>query len=178
MDISQSKQSLREHYLAVRAALSAERRLQAAEAICSLLKTQCNVSGYVLSYASFGSELDTFEINDWLAEHGKLILPRVDKWTLTLHHIVSCKADLHLSKWGIMEPRAHCPIVDQVSVVIVPGIAFDKAKHRLGYGKGYYDRLLAGLAVTTIGIGYREQLHSQLLPSSPTDISLTKVILV
>ncbi|MDP1836450.1 MAG: 5-formyltetrahydrofolate cyclo-ligase [Chlamydiales bacterium] len=180
MDLPQSKQSLREHYLAMRAALSAERRYQAAAAILSVLQAECRMSGYVMSYASFGSELDTSEINDWLAEQGRLVLPCVDGQALALHHIVSCKADLQLSKWGIMEPNSRSPIVAGVDIVlvIVPGIAFDTQKHRLGYGKGYYDRLLADLPAKTVGIGFSEQLHPVSLPTSPTDIAMGKVILV
>jgi 5-formyltetrahydrofolate cyclo-ligase len=59
--------------------------------------------------------------------------------------------------------------------VIVPLLAFDRRGHRLGYGKGYYDRLLAASQATTIGVGFAAQ-EIDALPAQAYDIALDYVI--
>ncbi len=108
-----------------------------------------NSAATILSYMSFGSEIDTRLLFDETLRRGKiLLLPRMEQSVqtpcLTLHRVVSM-ADLVAGMWGINEPNAACPMVslDDVEFALIPGVAFDRAGFRLGYGKGYYDRLLA-----------------------------------
>jgi len=62
-----------------------------------------------------------------------------------------------------------------IDMFIVPGLAFDMKGHRLGYGKGYYDRLLKSVPGRTIGIGYTDQLTYE-LSHTDTDIPLSKLV--
>jgi 5-formyltetrahydrofolate cyclo-ligase len=138
---------------------------------------------YVLSYASFGSELSTQDINAFLREAGKLLLPKVSGSNLRIYHVEKgFKCGLTKNRWGIPEPEeTECREADlaSVSAVFVPGLAFDKRGHRLGYGKGYYDRLLSSLApgIPFYGLGFKEQLHPSLLPAFPNDVPLTALLL-
>jgi len=102
----------------------------------------------VLAYASFGSELDTRALLDDVLGGGRaLVLPRVDRQArrLVLHEVRDLAADLLPGTWGIPEPApARCRRVapDEVEFVLVPGVAFDPDGGRVGYGAGFYDRLL------------------------------------
>lgn len=85
------------------------------------------------------------------------------------------------SAYGIYEPREtrdKRPVrMKDIDLVIVPGLAFDKANNRLGHGHGYYDNFLRRLPVDTpkIGLGFRFQFFSR-IPAVKKDISLTSVL--
>ena len=80
--------------------------------------------------------------------------------------------------WGIEEPGADAPRVapEAIDLVVVPCLAVDAAGHRLGYGRGYYDRTLAGLgrAVTT-AVAFDFQRIAE-VPSEPHDVAVTWVV--
>lgn len=100
-----------------------------------------------MAYWSFGSELDTSRLIAEVYARGKtLVLPRVDRQrdALSLFAVSDPQADLVANAWGIREPRPDIclPVsAGQLDFVLVPGIAFDARGGRLGYGKGYYDKL-------------------------------------
>ncbi len=108
-------------------------------------------SRVVMAYVTFGSELQTGAfIRDVLAEGKTLILPRVNraKRALELYEVREPARDLEPGVWGILEPKPdRCARVelDVVDFILVPGLAFDVRRRRLGYGGGFYDRLLGGL---------------------------------
>ena len=65
---------------------------------------------------------------------------------LVLYQVASLETDLRPGTWGIPEPDpAHCGLAAPADIdfILVPGVAFDPDGGRLGYGAGYYDRLLA-----------------------------------
>ena len=88
---------------------------------------------------------------------------------------------LKLSHMRIWEPdSALCERVDlsQIDWALVPGLAFDRENYRLGYGEGWYDRLLGQAKdLHSIGIGFREQLASDLLPRDSWDVPLQELLL-
>jgi len=111
-------------------------------------------SGMVLAYSSFGSELQTAGFMRHVLDDGKtLVLPRVnrERRLLDLYEVRYLARDLEAGTWGIREPRPdRCPRVEPEAIdfVIVPGVGFDPRGGRLGYGGGYYDRLLAGCSMS------------------------------
>ncbi len=100
-----------------------------------------------MAYCSFGSELDTSRLVADVCAAGKtLVLPRVDRQsgTLALFAVRDPNADLVANGWGIREPRPDVcepASASRLDFALVPGIAFDASGGRLGYGKGYYDKL-------------------------------------
>lgn len=101
----------------------------------------------ILAFASFGSELNTQSLLRRVISDGKtLVLPRVNKTTqqLQLHRIKALDA-LIPGTWGILEPHPDAIVFDlaDIELIIVPGVAFDRAGYRIGYGKGFYDKLLS-----------------------------------
>jgi len=80
---------------------------------------------------------------------------------------------------GVPEPAAGQTVDPQtVDLVIVPGMAFDKGGGRLGYGKGYYDRILATCRATCckIGVGYAWQVVAENLPLASHDVHMDLIV--
>lgn len=108
-----------------------------------------HASDLVLAYVGFGSELWTDALLRDVLDRGKaLMLPRVnsEERRLDLHEVKDPARDLGVGTWGIREPNPdRCPLAEPEAIgfMLVPGIAFDPRGGRLGYGGGYYDRLLA-----------------------------------
>jgi len=144
------KAAMRAAVIAARDRLDAPRRAQAGDAITTaLLRLPAQASARtVLSYASFGSEFDTRAFNEHVLASGRsLLLPRVDRTIrrLRLYAVASLADDLIPGVWGILEPdpaRCREASIDEADFILVPGVAFDVGGGRLGYGGGFYDRLL------------------------------------
>ncbi|MBA7509166.1 putative protein YqgN [subsurface metagenome] len=103
-------------------------------------------SNNILIYYPFRSEIDvTIIIRQALKNKKNIILPRVHDRKLKLFYIDNLKKQLEIGAYGIMEPTTGLCRVAKISgidLVIVPGLVFDKNLNRLGYGGGFYDRLL------------------------------------
>jgi len=94
-----------------------------------------------LLYHSFGSEVQTHQLLDRLYNMKKTVyLPKVDKENLVLGKYLG-KGSLASGAFGILEP-VECAEVGHIDTAVVPGVAFDRRLFRVGYGRGYYDRLL------------------------------------
>jgi 5-formyltetrahydrofolate cyclo-ligase len=110
------------------------------------------------AYFAFGSEVTTELIIERAKTLGKKIaLPRVEEDKITFYELSSIKSLIRGGRFGIMEPPPYGQM-SEIDILIVPGIAFDKKGNRLGYGKGYYDRLLSGKRTFSIGLAYSFQL--------------------
>lgn len=177
------KQTLREHWLEVRKAIPLARKEEANALIFFALLPYLKSYSYVLSYANIREELSTQIINEKLAEEGRLVLPKIVGNSLWVYRVKNLEQDLEPQIYGIPEPIPEkCEKIDPklLSHILVPGIAFDSKKHRLGYGKGFFDRFLQLYtdSVTTIGIGYKECYSEIPFPNQKNDISLNQIILV
>jgi len=135
----------------------------------------------VLSFASFGSEIDLWPLNNELAKREALVLPTVIDNALHLFQVTDIQTQLRRNRWGILEPiPSLCQSISPsaISIALVPGLGFDKNKHRLGYGKGYYDRLLSMMEpCLTHGIGFSSQLLLVSLPVEEHDLPLSYISL-
>lgn len=134
----------------------------------------------VLGYASFRSEVDTFGIMRYCVDHGKkVVLPRVEAASKTLRlYEIERIDELSPGYWGIPEPPAserRMRTVGDVGLIIVPGAAFDGSCNRLGYGGGYYDRLLAERQCPAVALAYEEQFV-EALPVEPHDIRMDGIL--
>jgi 5-formyltetrahydrofolate cyclo-ligase len=141
-------------------------------------------SKMVLLYDAFRGEVATGAIAAaGLALGKRLVLPRTSKSDrkLWLHHYSGDPSALVVGAYGIKEPEATWPMVAEaeIDLVVVPGVAFDGQGNRLGYGGGYYDRLLPTLRlanprVRLVGLAYGFQVVEH-LPSDPHDIAMDDV---
>lgn len=180
------KTSLRQAMLARRSALSpADRQRMGAAAQQALIDLPAfRQARTILLYQAFRGEVDTAAIIAAALAAGKrLALPRVIKEprSLVLHAYSGDPATLQRGAYGIAEPRPEWPVIplETVDLAVVPGVAFDPAGNRLGYGGGYYDRLLPDLRranpqAVLIGLAFRFQLMTD-LPVDPHDIRLDGV---
>ncbi|MBI4447383.1 5-formyltetrahydrofolate cyclo-ligase [Candidatus Woesearchaeota archaeon] len=134
-------------------------------------------AGKVAFYASFNNEVATYEmINDSLPNK-KVALPKVEpaRKALEMHYITSLD-NLKNGVYGISEPiKGNKANLEEIDVIIVPGIAFDLDCNRLGYGKGYYDKLLQNFKGVKIGLAYEFQLVEK-IPTKKFDIPLDFII--
>jgi len=172
-----AKKALRASVIARRDALDAETRNRDSCIVTAKLLAlpQYLAAGVVCAYASFGSEFDSAAFcSDVVASGKRLLLPRINRAArmLELREVGKLDSDLVAGVWGIREPAERCPIVppSAVEFLLVPGVAFTAAGGRLGYGGGFYDRLLAGLNAKTPRIAAAFDLQIvESIPAGPGD---------
>jgi 5-formyltetrahydrofolate cyclo-ligase len=132
----------------------------------------------VMVFASFGSEVPTDDIIRRLSRDGHaVLLPVVQGDGLRAVRYQPGGAMVDTTR-GPREPANGVPVdPQQIDVVITPGLAFDRTGARLGYGGAYYDRFLSwlGARVTTIGIGFHQQLVAE-VPADPADVRVDLVV--
>lgn len=135
----------------------------------------------ILLYASFRSEPDTHGlIKECLLAQKRVFLPRVNKEKKELEiREINSLDQLKKGHWGIPEPDEDSPLrdINEAELIIVPGVAFDRRGGRIGYGAGYYDKLLSGLdkTIPVIAIAYDEQIMEE-IPLEPHDKRVDLVI--
>src|SRR6185503_19648695 len=155
-----------------RARVSPEERARAAAAASARLTAlpqvdQAAARGECIAgFAATRGELDPRAALDAARAAGaRVAFPRVDDAAvprLRLH--LAAPDDLRAGRYGIEEPDAGAPAVaaGDVAVMVVPGLAFDAAGRRMGFGGGYYDELLAGRVTGrppfVVGFGYDFQV--------------------
>lgn len=133
----------------------------------------------LFAYVSVRREVNTFSILHHAAAHGKRIaLPVVcDQPGEMVFAVVSNRSDLAEGRFGIPEPKRHCPRVlpDGQTLVLVPALCYDRDGFRLGQGGGYYDRWLAGVRANTVGL-CRDVLLQEHLPRLSHDMRVDCVL--
>jgi 5-formyltetrahydrofolate cyclo-ligase len=134
-------------------------------------------SSVIMFFASFRSEVDTVPMmRRALAEGKRVVLPKIQGKNLVLFEIRDFDKDISSGTWGIPEPHENNRIaLDAVDLMIVPGLAFDERGNRLGYGAGFYDRLLASFTKTTVALAFEVQMVSE-VPAAKHDIAIKKIM--
>ena len=111
----------------------------------------------VMSYMDFKNEVKTDKINNFIKNSGKiLLLPKViDKETMIA---IEDKNQYIISPFGNKEPNGE-EYGGNIDVIITPGVAFDRNKNRVGFGRGYYDRFFLKYPnAKKIAIAFEEQI--------------------
>ena len=152
MNIQARKQALRQSIIAAREKLPVAERLRLSRAI---VESTRNLLVYrqartVLGYLNFGAELVAeLWVQQALADGKQVLLPRVNRASkhLDIYRIQDLQQDVAPGSWGIREPVIECCIKEDalgtVDFILLPGVAFTRGGARLGYGGGFYDKLLA-----------------------------------
>jgi len=130
----------------------------------------------ILLYYPHKNEVDTrFIIRQLLrSKNFNLFLPKVVGTDLVPVKIKDLSA-LKKGYAGIMEPEGGEISPEKIDIVVVPAVAFDREGHRLGYGKGYYDRFLKKTGALKVGVAYDFQIVEK-LPREQHDVPVDLII--
>ncbi|MBQ3592248.1 MAG: 5-formyltetrahydrofolate cyclo-ligase [Clostridia bacterium] len=178
--IKKQKDDIREEYKQRRVEMPMEERHRRDEAICHVAEglVSFRYAEYVLLYAATEGEIDVNAIAELALEKGKKVcFPRCDKKTHTMtYHMVNSLDELAVDSYGILEPAEDAPVYEPdkdtgAAVCFVPGLVYDKAGYRLGYGKGFYDRYLSAFSGCTIGVVYSDYILP-VVPRGRFDVSV------
>jgi 5-formyltetrahydrofolate cyclo-ligase len=173
------KEKIRKQVLDARFKLAPEqRRVKSAEIEARLfgLPEYCAAS-IVLFYASFQSEVETHHmIRRALAEGKRVVLPKVKGKELDLFEISNFDRDVSPGAWGIPEPEGDRQAdLKDIGLIVVPGAAFDGRGNRIGYGAGFYDKLLPLYKGRTVALAFELQIVPE-APADPHDIPMQKIV--
>ncbi len=174
------KRSIRSHFLAERKSRSKQACADAsAEIQKRFMRSGLFRDARCLAlYSSIHNEVSTDEVIAQALAQGKtLALPRVSSQDLEFV-VVESDAELVPGAFGVKEPQGmNLVAVEEIDLIVVPGVVFDQRGHRLGYGRGYYDRALAKCQgyCTKVGFAYDFQLVEE-LPATDYDETLSVLV--
>lgn len=176
------KHSLRQSIIAARQKLAAAEREAFSRAITARLLAleSYRSAATVLGYMSFGAEYASSAwVQQALLDGKQVLLPKVNRTSkeLDLYQLKDVQQDLAPGAWDIPEPLpARCRQLDQLNAVdfiLLPGVAFARDGARLGYGGGFYDKLLARMPHQPVLIA--AAFGMQLVPAIPQEATDRKV---
>ena len=182
--LHEAKRALRRRVLAERDALPVEIRAAASRAIVAriLARADFTAARGVLLTIPFRNEWETAPLVRAALAAGKAVaVPRVDLEArmLELRAIVDLARDVGPGFKDIPEPLDHCPLLprEAIDFVVVPGVAYDREGRRLGYGGGYYDRLLPLLSprAARVAGAFDVQVVDR-VPTGPNDVTIDAVV--
>jgi 5-formyltetrahydrofolate cyclo-ligase len=182
--LREAKRSVRERILRARDAMPAHLRIAASTAIAATLSRRHDfiAARVVLLTLPFGSEWDTgLLLSAALAGSKTVAVPRVnqERHMLEIHAVCDTAREIAPGYRGIPEPRADCPPValEAIDWVLVPGVAFDAEGRRIGYGGGYYDRLLPLLDGSAARVAGAFELQVvERVPAAPHDTTVDAIV--
>jgi 5-formyltetrahydrofolate cyclo-ligase len=166
----------------MRAALDLDVAVEASEMLTVNLLTlpEVTTARTVLAYHATPEEIDPGPVVERLRETGALIAyPRIEGQGEVALHLVDAETVLLPGPFGLAEPPADAPRVDPalVDVALVPGVAFDASGRRLGYGGGYFDRLIPRFRedCAVLGVAFDIQLLDE-VPADERDARVHAVV--
>jgi 5-formyltetrahydrofolate cyclo-ligase len=192
--ISKLKSQLRKRIIAERSAIPENVRIQKSEIICQRaiehIKEQFVLESHkdnvVYAYIPFREELNVLPVVEWCWKNGvRVAAPRVlpEQKKLQFHYIFGYEDLQPQQPWGILEPSVDAPHAAGPShsgCILIPGVAFDLNKARLGYGGGFYDKFLhsmleGGGSFYKLALAYDLQLVQE-VPCETHDLAVDRII--
>lgn len=172
-----TKPTLRQNFLFKRTQHSQQEKREKSKNITNkLVKLQIfKKAKNIFCYISLPDEVSTEDLIKEYLKSKKIVVPKIKKNKIELHHLTNWQ-DLKKGKWNIFEPAKHCKINPKnIDLAIIPGIVFDLNGHRLGFGKGFYDKILKKLKCPKIGLAYNFQITKK-LPIDEHDVAMDMII--
>ena len=178
------KQALREQAHAARNALPNKDELS--REICAKFAAlpEYAAAGTVMYYVDVRSEVRTRHDLAGALTHGKrIVVPYCVDGELELFHLQSMD-ELSIGAYKILEPRVELRALpekkiraDELDLIMVPGVAFDRRGARMGHGFGYYDKLLEHARVNCplVALAFECQMFPE-IPTAPHDVFMDKII--
>jgi 5-formyltetrahydrofolate cyclo-ligase len=179
MTIVEQKKQLRKQMLFKRAKLAKQEKKKQDQWICqSVWEIICEHDfKNVHCFLPMGAEINIFPlIEKMLAENISVITPKTLPKRQLQHLILKSLDELEKGVFGTSHPANAKEFVGQYDLIIVPGLAFNDANFRLGYGGGYYDNFMVQHPLAyKLGICYSFQKVKQ-IPLEPHDVKLDDVL--
>lgn len=173
MEKFQNNNELRHIYKSIRNQMEADLRQQKSLMIIdnflALLESDFKGANIFLCYYPYSSEVDLLPLYSRLLELGKQLyfpISKVDDHSLDFKAINDLEVDFHKGAFDIMEPSDKLTSYQgQSAIVITPGLIFDEAFNRVGYGAGFYDRFFEKYPNNVkLGVCFSEQISSDINP--------------
>lgn len=162
------KRSIRANFLAQRKARTQANCLTGSQKVQALfLRSDLfQEAGSLALYSAIHNEVQTETVAGIALESGKILAyPRMRNDHLEFLRVFT-RTDLTPGRFGVLEPQHGELIpVEELDVVVVPGVVFDRVGHRLGYGRGFYDRALSVCRAECLKVGFA--YDSQVVESLP-----------
>ena len=135
--------------------------------------SEFNEAKSVLIYWSMTDELPTHDFIVKWSETKTILLPVIKNDKMYIMPF-SSKEKLVVGEYGIWEPDSQIEYIKSIDIAIIPGIAFDRDKNRMGRGRGYYDVYLGNRNIKKWGVGFDFQFYDK-IPFESFDIKMDKV---
>jgi 5-formyltetrahydrofolate cyclo-ligase len=180
--MNEQKAALRKEIRAALQKISPATRNASSAQLCVRLQetTFWQNAASVLFFAPLPDEPDVWPLLEETAS-GKRIAA-LSRYDLADQTYVACRiqnprTDIALGQFGIREPKGRCAEIGlgRLDLILVPGVAFDLSGHRLGRGRGFYDRLLAETGGLKCGIAFDEQIVGE-VPAAGHDQEMEFII--
>ncbi|HQC70595.1 MAG TPA: 5-formyltetrahydrofolate cyclo-ligase [Sedimentibacter sp.] len=178
----ESKSKIRKRILNVRNNMSKEDVKKNSNAIMDKI-TSLDIykhSKVVFIYMDFKNEVMTSNlIKRMLSEKKRVVIPYTDSInTVLIPSEITKESDLKQNSFGYFEPKSILPVnIEEIDLVIVPGVVFDKNLNRIGFGKGYYDKILNRLkpSAKKIALAHDFQVLED-IPAEEHDVKMDMII--
>ena len=178
----ESKSKIRKRILNVRNNMSKEDVKKNSNAIMDKI-TSLDIykhSKVVFIYMDFKNEVMTSNlIKRMLSEKKRVVIPYTDSInTVIIPSEITKESDLKQNSFGYFEPKSILPVnIEEIDLVIVPGVVFDKNLNRIGFGKGYYDKILNRLkpSAKKIALAHDFQVLED-IPAEEHDVKMDMII--
>jgi 5-formyltetrahydrofolate cyclo-ligase len=178
----ESKSKIRKRILNVRNNMSKEDVKKNSNAIMDKI-TSLDIykhSKVVFIYMDFKNEVMTSNlIKRMLCEKKRIVIPYTDSInTVLIPSEITKESDLKQNSFGYFEPKSILPVnIEEIDLVIVPGVVFDKNLNRIGFGKGYYDKILNRLkpSAKKVALAHDFQVLED-IPAEEHDVKMDMII--
>ena len=171
------KDGLRNKYIEIRKAIKNKDSLSDQIAENVLNSEIFVVAKNIGVYVNFGDEVSTKKITSQSLAAGKNVsVPVVAGREMNFYSIKSLDDLCEMNNFGIRQPAAERKSFadpKKLDLMIVPGVCFDLAGNRIGFGKGFYDKFLADSSAVKLGICFEKQLlREKKIPAETNDIAM------
>lgn len=178
MDIYQQKKELRKKVKLLKQEFSMEEKKQLGNAIFKTLESLSvfQKATVIMAYWSMDDEVYTHEFIQKWSQEKRIILPVVKGDELELKEFTGVEQMEPGEQFGIPEPVGFLfKALEEIDLILVPGVAFDKNNNRMGRGKAYYDKLLRNSNAYKIGLAFHFQIFEE-IPFDELDVKMDLVI--
>jgi len=175
-----AKRELRTRMQALRNVLPASAHAERSARACRLIVElpRFGAARTIAGYVAMRKELDLRAALQHASAQGqRVVLPRIAEQELTFHVQLPDQA-LQENAWGVLEPAPEAERVElsEIDLLLIPALALDLRGQRIGYGKGYYDRMLSRMPdAYTVGSVYDFQLLAE-IPNEAQDVPVQHII--